>query len=177
MSVLQNRKKKPLEPMNLIPILDSVFILVFFLLMTAQFLKLYEIGSDLPIISDTPPPVNIVEPLNLTLRVDRQYISIHTGKDLSLRAFLENNPDGSYRLTELQGHILQIKNENLSENAVVIEPSSLVVYDDLIKIIDHVRDIRGSDGKKTNLFSQIVFGNLSDKQRNSQPTDVDYVAD
>lgn len=177
MSVLQSRKKRKIEPLNLIPILDSVFILVFFLLMTAQFLKLYEIGSDLPIISDTPPPVNIVEPLNLTLRVDRQYISIHTGKDLSMRAFLENNPDGSYRLEELQGHILRIKNENMSENAVVIEPSGRVIYDELIKIIDYVRDYRSSDGKRANLFSQIVFGNLADKAITPPSEGVDYVAD
>jgi hypothetical protein len=36
--------KKP-EKLNLVPILDSVFIFIFFLLMSAQFVDVYEIGS------------------------------------------------------------------------------------------------------------------------------------
>ena len=39
-----NRKTKP----NLIPIMDAVFIFIFFLLMSAQFIDIYEINSDAP---------------------------------------------------------------------------------------------------------------------------------
>jgi biopolymer transport protein ExbD len=37
------KRKKPEEKLNLVPIMDSVFIFIFFLLMSASFLKIYEI--------------------------------------------------------------------------------------------------------------------------------------
>ena len=42
------RKLKKPEKLNLVPILDSVFIFIFFLLMSAQFVDVFEIGSSLP---------------------------------------------------------------------------------------------------------------------------------
>ena len=41
--------KKPEKP-NLIPIMDAVFIFIFFLLMSAQFIDLFEIGSSVPMV-------------------------------------------------------------------------------------------------------------------------------
>ena len=50
------RKKKPDEKLNLVPIMDSVFIFIFFLLMSAQFIHVMEIGSPVPILSAAEPP-------------------------------------------------------------------------------------------------------------------------
>ena len=65
MRTAPKRKKKKVERLNLIPILDAVFIFIFFLLMSAQFLEIYQVGSDLPIATDAPPPKD-KDPLNLT---------------------------------------------------------------------------------------------------------------
>ena len=56
------RTKKKKQGLNLIPILDAIFILIFFLLMSAQFVKIYEIGSDVPIVSDQEPPKDKKKP-------------------------------------------------------------------------------------------------------------------
>ena len=43
----KKKKDKKVKP-NLIPILDAVFIFIFFLLISAQFIDVYEINSDAP---------------------------------------------------------------------------------------------------------------------------------
>ena len=47
-------KRREDNKLNLKPILDAVFIFIFFLLMSAQFLDLHEIGSDVPIVQSLP---------------------------------------------------------------------------------------------------------------------------
>ena len=44
---LLNKDRIPCRP-NIIPILDAVFIFIFFLLMSAQFIKYFTIHSDTP---------------------------------------------------------------------------------------------------------------------------------
>ncbi len=53
----RKRKKKGYAPLNLVPIMDAVFIFIFFLIMSSSFVKMFEIQSDVPIISDAPPPL------------------------------------------------------------------------------------------------------------------------
>ena len=73
-------KRKIAKPpkLNLIPILDAIFIFIFFLLMSAQFIDIYEIGSDAPISasSDKHPEK---DPLNLTLVLKNDSIVVKTG--------------------------------------------------------------------------------------------------
>src|SRR6476620_10357704 len=70
--------KKP-EKLNLVPILDSVFIFIFFLLMSAQFVDVYEIGSSLPMTKDAPAEKNDKDPLNLTLEITKEQVVVKTG--------------------------------------------------------------------------------------------------
>ena len=53
---------------NLIPILDAVFIFIFFLLLSANFLQVYEINSNVPTVSSSPPPKN-QKPINLGIKI------------------------------------------------------------------------------------------------------------
>ena len=62
----KNFKYKFQRP-NLIPVLDAVFIFIFFLSLSADFVNLFEINSNVPIVSSAPPSKTI--PLNLTLKV------------------------------------------------------------------------------------------------------------
>ena len=183
------RRIKNENRLDLIPILDAVFILIFFLLMSAQFVKIYEIGSDLPILSQAPPPPKQkTEPLNLTLRITRNQIAIHTGKDLSTYQIYVRDKNGDFQLKKFHQVLMGLKQQHPKENMVVIEPAKNVSYEDLIQIIDNVRqyfpeDIaavedekgaaeKSADSKEDNenfqppvkhkgLFDQIVFGNLA----------------
>ena len=48
----RRRRAKKGDGINLTPILDAVFIFIFFLILSAQFIKTFEINSDIPLVSD-----------------------------------------------------------------------------------------------------------------------------
>jgi len=73
-----HKMKKP-EKLNLVPILDSVFIFIFFLLMSAQFVDVYEIGSSVPMMKEAKNEKQEKDPLNLTLEVSKTQIVVKTG--------------------------------------------------------------------------------------------------
>ena len=64
------RRNQQNQRLNLIPILDAVFIFIFFLLTSVNFIKIYEITSDVPIVSDAAPPPSKKKPLALSLRIN-----------------------------------------------------------------------------------------------------------
>ena len=52
---------------NLVPMLDSIFNFIFFLLITSSFVTIFEIKSPVPLVSSSPPPKINKNPLNLTI--------------------------------------------------------------------------------------------------------------
>lgn len=169
----RKRKNNGVPKLNLIPILDAVFIFIFFLLMSANFIKLFEIGSDVPIISSAPPPPSEKIPLALTLQIDASKIDILTGvPSVKVQTILKNNL-GKYNLLELHNFLIQLKKSHPTEDTVIFEPLIDISYEDLIEIMDNVRIIRNTDEplfrknknglseKVDSLFGQIIFGNLT----------------
>ena len=159
------RRSKPESRINLVPILDAVFIMIFFLLFSAQFVKIFEIGSDLPILSDAPPPppkLNDKPPLNLTIKVKSNQILVFTGQDAKLTRTFNKNNSGIYNVDEFHQYIVELKKQNPEEYTVVFEPDKKISYVELVKIMDEVRNFRPNElvGWETkDLFNQIVFGN------------------
>jgi biopolymer transport protein ExbD len=166
------RKKKTEEKLNLIPIMDSVFIFIFFLLMSSQFIKIMEIGSDVPIVSEAEPPKN-KNPLALVLKVMPEEIILTKGLNASLVGKYPRLETGDYDLEKLHSNLLELKKTDLNEESIVIEPHQQIGYEDLIKVMDAVRIIektdealfkKGKDGldeRIKNLFHKIIFGNIN----------------
>lgn len=166
------RKKKKDDGLNLIPILDAVFILVFFLLMSAQFVKIYEIGSDVPIVSDQEPPKDKKKPLALTLTISKSGFTIKTGVPARTLKSIAKNKEGSYNLMALHDTLVQIKKRHTNEETIVFEPIVDLSYEEIVKIMDAVRmlektddsifkkDKEGIDVQIKTLFSKIMFGNV-----------------
>jgi biopolymer transport protein ExbD len=160
--------KKP----NLIPILDAVFIFIFFLLMSASFIRIYEIPSVVPILNPGEPPRSDRPPLALTLRVGQDSIVIHTGVPSRPRHTIGKTADGRYDLEELRAYLIQLKRDNLEERTAILEPLINITYEELVEIMDAVRIIRrtdpslytkdeaGMDVRVNELFDNIVFGNI-----------------
>lgn len=165
-------KKHEAEKPNLIPILDSVFIFIFFLLMSANFVKIFEIGSDVPIVSDAEPPKNKKDPLNLTMKIYPNSISLYTGLSERRVARVKKNAEGEYDLFALREKLIEIKEKNVDENTIIMMPLANISYEVLVKIMDTVRDLKvtdkeiwksspsGVDKKITVLFNNIIFGDL-----------------
>lgn len=146
------RKNKEEPKLNLIPILDSVFIFIFFLLVSTSFIHLKEITSDVPIISESEPLKN-EKPLALTLQISKNEIKVLTGLESTLVKKLPFNPE---TMNELQKTIAQIKNENPKEKTIILEPQEDISYEKIVLIMDTVRQSPDQE----ELFTNIVFSNV-----------------
>ncbi|MFG1483034.1 ExbD/TolR family protein [Halobacteriovorax sp. GFR7] len=162
-------KNKKVERLNLIPILDSVFIFIFFLLMSANFVRIYEIGSDVPIISNSTPPKKQKERLDLTLKINTSNITLHSGPNERRIFTAGKTADGEYDLFKLREKLIDLKKRYVDEKEVIFIPNANISYEELIKIMDAVRDIKktdpevwtkrdGQDVKVLELFNNIIFG-------------------
>lgn len=164
--------KKEVEKPNLIPILDAVFIFIFFLLMSSRFLNINEIQSDVPIVSNKQPPKSKKKPLALTLRILNTKIQVLTGVPGSVRKNIGKNAEGDYDLQSLRDYLIALKQKNVNESSIVLEPLVDLNYEDIVKIMDSVRDLKktdpeiwtkakdGMDLRVKELFNNIVFGNI-----------------
>lgn len=169
MAFRQRKKKAPPCKPNVIPILDAVFIFIFFLLMSAQFLEIYEIGSDAPAVKTvTEDNKDKKPPLNLTLVVEKQEIKVQTGLDGLTVATIPYKEDG-YDLKKLGEELVKIKSQHVAETSVIIKPDSKVEYKKLVLIMDACREVpkekgfvvakndKGETVKTAELFNQIIF--------------------
>lgn len=166
------KRKKPESKLNLTPIMDAVFIFIFFLLMSASFLKIYEIGSPIPIVSDQEPPKSKKKPLALTMNLGTNEITLATGVPSKVIKKFTRQSDGQFDFEEIHKVIIDIKKANLDEDSVIFEPVGDLTYEEIVKIMDAVRMLKntddaifktnkeGLDEKIKNLFDKIIFSNL-----------------
>ncbi|MCF8057933.1 MAG: biopolymer transporter ExbD [Bacteriovoracaceae bacterium] len=167
----RRKRKDPPQRLNLIPILDAVFIFIFFLLMSANFIKIFEVQSDVPIISsDSPPPKE--KPLALTVKVTGTSLNIYKGVPSALIKKINKTASGDYDLESLHTYVVQLKQNFKSERSVILEPIVDIDYESIVKIMDAIRLFRNTDekvwikdkdGVETQakyLFDKIVFGNI-----------------
>lgn len=166
------KRKKPDEKLNLVPIMDSVFIFIFFLLMSASFLKIYEIGSPIPIISDQEQPKEEKEPFALTMVLDTNEITVSTGVPSKPIQKFTRAPGSDFNYEEIHSFFVNLKKNNVTEDTLIFEPIGDLTYEELVKVMDAVRMLErtdeaifktnkdGIDEKVKNLFDKIIFSNL-----------------
>lgn len=166
------KRAKTEERLNLVPIMDAVFIFIFFLLMSASFLKIYEISSDVPIISDAEPPKDKKNPLALTLRAEANQLVLSSGLPSRTIKRFSRQADGEFNYEELHSFLVDLKKRHLDEDTIIFEPVGDLTYEEIVKIMDAVRMLHrtdddifrknkeGLDEKVKELFSKIIFSNL-----------------
>jgi biopolymer transport protein ExbD len=142
--------KKP-EKLNLVPILDSVFIFIFFLLMSAQFVDVYEIGSSVPMTKEAKSEQQEKDPLNLTLEVTNTQIVIKTGlRSPRSRTF------ASEQKKEIKDYLTELKRQYPKENTMILRADPKISFQNLVTVIDTTQ---ARQEEKVKLFEQIVFDN------------------
>jgi len=157
-----NRRETATEPLNLIPIMNLVTILIPFLLLSAQFIHLAVIDSTLPAIAPPQAQEEMEEPdkppLVLSLGITQKGIHV-LGADHVLF------PDGvpelgegeekpptvpclsagkctgtlDYNWAELTRMLAQIKDEYPDDQNVILVPDSNVPYEILVHTMDAAR--------------------------------------
>ncbi|MEX1100179.1 MAG: biopolymer transporter ExbD, partial [Bacteriovoracaceae bacterium] len=160
--ISQRKKLNKMPKLNLIPILDAIFIFIFFLLMSAQFLEIYEIGSDAPITTTASQKPNEKEPLNLTLEIRSGSVVVKTGLDGNVYKRVNTR-----NLAALNEVLIELKNKHPEENSAILKPSKGYEYHKIVKIIDHTREVlkpnvyvTAYDEKKRKYPSKTLFDKI-----------------
>ena len=165
------RKTKNHSQLNLIPILDAVFIFIFFLLMSANLIKVFEISSNVPIVSTKRPPKKQKKPLALMLKIDASKLTLYRGVPARLVKKFGRVDKDRYDLESLHNHLVKIKTRHKKERSIILEPVANVEYLKLVEVMDAVRMFRNTDPKITvkkegvdtfveELFDDIILGNI-----------------
>lgn len=141
-----HKMKKP-EKINLVPILDAVFIFIFFLLMSAQFVDVYEIGSKVPMSKEADQDIK-KDPLNLTVEVKKDEIIIKTGlRTITSKKFSWEDE------AQIKNYLLDLKSKHKEENTIIVRADKKLSFQQLVKAIDFTQK------ENEKLFEQIVFDN------------------
>ncbi|HLE10963.1 MAG: hypothetical protein A2504_09060 [Bdellovibrionales bacterium RIFOXYD12_FULL_39_22] len=139
------RKNKPVDRLNLTSVLDAIFIFIFFLLLSAQFISIFELESEAPAVTTlTNEKKDEKKPLNLTLEILPTHIIVKTGMEGVVSMTVAK--DKEYDLPRLNDFLRELKKNNSTESTVIFKPEATIPYDDIIKIIDMVSEIPRSQG-------------------------------
>lgn len=171
------------EPLNLIPVMNLVTILIPFLLMAAEFVSLSVIDSTLPAIGPPQPATETdpddEPPLQLSIAVTEKGVRL-LGADKVLY------PDGApevaegeeapptvpcksgaqctsvddYDWSEMTRLLAKIKDVYPDDENVIIVPGTKIRYEVIVATMDASREDRenkGADGKSRTLFPFVVI--------------------
>ena len=109
------KRQKKHGKFNLVPILDSVYIFISFILMSAPFVDVYEICSSVPMTQEVTNKMD-KDPLNLILEVNREKLIVKTGlKTEEVRDFTIYEPE------KLRNHLTELENKYPKELTETLE--------------------------------------------------------
>ncbi len=163
---LRSREEQKMERLNLVPIMDAVFIFIFFLLFSAQFIKIYQLETQAPIISTIPSDKKFdKEPLSLKIKLSNRKIDVFTGVISKLEFSLYLDEENSLQI--LSEKLIELRKVHPQDDEAIIAPDISVPYRDIIKVIEAVQKIPegltlsvDKDGEVKNLkkiFSNVVL--------------------
>lgn len=139
--------------------------------MSANFIKIFEVQSDVPIISTNSPPSK-KKPLALTVKVTSTGLNVYRGVPSKLIKKISKTSSGDYDTETLHQYMVTLKQNYKDEREVILEPLIDINYEVIVKIMDAVRVFRNTDEKvwlkdkdgvetpAKYLFDKIVFGNI-----------------
>ncbi len=157
--------------LNLVPMVDAMFNILFFILITSVFVSILQIPSPLPMVSEKDPPLDKV-PLALTLEINEAKIIVKGGVPLkTMQTFDKTAEDYPWDAVHL--YLIELKKKHPLENTAILEPDKVVSYKDIVKLMDAVRVLRrdeealygtDKDGVPVRLellFETLIFGNIT----------------
>ena len=105
----KRKKKVSIGKPNLTPLLDAIFIFIFFLLFSSDLKQIFEIPIDIPIVAENDNNQSKEEPLGLTLQLKKSSLSLLSGAPLKLIKDIKNKEDNKYDVEELHQTLIDIK--------------------------------------------------------------------
>jgi len=142
---------------NIVPMLDVMVILIFFLIFTAVFSKMNILELNLPVEGGPPPELPAVLELEVILRGDRIEVADRNTGLLQSFPHLAEGPD----YTGLSNYLRRVKIRfpDKRDATVLLEPE--IAYDTLVQAMDTLKSFDTElDGQpvRGELFPQIAVG-------------------
>jgi biopolymer transport protein ExbD len=145
------------DDLNIVPMIDMMVILVFFLIFTAVFSKTNILQLNLPSNSQVATP-DLPKGLKLEIILRPNDIVVNDRNSGPLKVIL-NTPTG-YDLENLSVFMRQVKSQfpNMTDATMLLGPD--VPYDDLVQVMDTVRiyQLPVAPFSKAELFPEISLG-------------------
>jgi len=145
------------DDLNIVPMIDMMVILVFFLIFTAVFSKTNILELNLPSNSQIPTP-DLPKGLKLEVIIREGDIVVNDRNSGPLKVFA-NTPEG-YDLKDLSEFMRTVKSQfpRMTDATVLLGPA--VPYDVLVQVMDTVRlyQLPVAPYSKAELFPDISLG-------------------
>jgi biopolymer transport protein ExbD len=143
--------------LNIVPMLDVMVILVFFLIFTAVFSKTSVLELSLPPPSSEVPPLPPQLELEIIVRADSLQVADRSSGPLKT---LPNLPSG-YDLTGLTDFLKQVKASFPEKTDATVLMEQDVSYDTMVQVMDAVRTFEVEQSGRIvrgELFPQVAVG-------------------
>jgi len=172
------RKEAEEDPLNLVPIMNLVTILIPFLLLSAQFVTLAVIDSTLPaiteeVVQDEPPDEDEDKPLGLSILITGEGFTL-TGTNIESVLPKEDEENGpkvacleagcptpeSYDYQQLTEKLVLLRDNWPDEENVIFVPDGSIPYEVVVLTMDAAREDpndRDDQQKARELFPYVVI--------------------
>jgi biopolymer transport protein ExbD len=149
------------DDLNIVPMIDMMVILVFFLIFTAVFSKTNILQLNLPAAS-TAAPLDLPKTLKLEVIVRPDDLVVNDRNSGPLKTFA--NTPGGPDLDGLSTFMRQVKSQYPDMTDATILPSPATSYDTLVQVMDTVRvyQLPVAPFSKAELFPDISIGDAPD---------------
>ena len=145
------------DDLNIVPMIDMMVILVFFLIFTAVFSKTNILQLNLPA-NASAAPLDLPKGLKLEVIIRPDDLVVNDRNSGPLKV-LENTPNG-YDLDGLSEYMRRVKATYPQMTDATILPGPNVAYDTLVQVMDTVRvyELPVAPFSKAELFPDIAIG-------------------
>jgi biopolymer transport protein ExbD len=142
---------------NVVPMIDMMIILVFFLIFTAVFTKTNILELNLPGADSAVP--DLPEGLNLEVIIRKDKIEV-ADRGTGLLKTVPTTGSGSYDLTGLQDYLKLVKTKYPDKTDATILLEQEIAYDTLVQVMDTVRVFSVGENNWTfgELFPDVSVG-------------------
>jgi biopolymer transport protein ExbD len=145
----RGRRHRALEGLNIAPLIDMVTCLMFFLLFFAGIIPVVILPAPLPKIASTADEIKQAQEdknkLEVIVDVSENTLTVKVD-GMGSKSFTKL-ADGNYPYPDFHKHLVGLKKMRPQTTEVTLIPSDLVIYDTLIQVMDHARELMpGDDG-------------------------------
>jgi biopolymer transport protein ExbD len=143
----RNHRVKPDTELNLVPMIDMVTNLMFFLMMFASIVPVVMIDAPLPKIASTAEEVKKAKDdqnkLELNLFINKNGLELKSGA-LGNKSW-PVGADGKYPFDDLHKYLVQIHEKRPNDKEITLMPADDVAYDVMVQVMDASRELIQGD--------------------------------